>query len=365
MSNGRIRLLPDPLTAVSFEGNGVCKDGYKWVRTKWKVNPAEELYFEPGPWVGLVLIPNAIHRLRYFNPLSIPTLFRTFAQTGTDPDSILEFANQYGNLGPGVTLLSSKLEREVVGMMADALDRWVAEICNMRDAIRIWDAYQTGQEDELRKLVMTLDEVAPALRRRIEAAVSARAKSDGSPGGRFRLTEPWYSAQSDKDGIINWVIGYTHRDYTRDPAGNYDSRIVHLNRREAARAILARIANEQFECFSRIQLDERERLTAEYRVRVVPQHLLGAVWWQFSRLLIGEATYRPCKVCGTPMEISTGDYGGRTNREFCTDACKLKDHRRKVREAKAMRADGKSVKHIAKHFETEPGVIENWLTKRK
>jgi hypothetical protein len=65
------------------------------------------------------------------------------------------------------------------------------------------------------------------------------------------------------------------------------------------------------------------------------------------------------------MEISTGPHGARTNREFCSDAGKVKDHRRRVREAKALSVEGKKVSQIARHFDTTSDVIRNWLTKKK
>jgi hypothetical protein len=52
-------------------------------------------------------------------------------------------------------------------------------------------------------------------------------------------------------------------------------------------------------------------------------------------------------------------------REFCSPACKQKDHRTRVKKAKELSAKKLSVAKIAKQLDTEPEVIERWLTKKK
>jgi hypothetical protein len=111
-------------------------------------------------------------------------------------------------------------------------------------------------------------------------------------------------------------------------------------------------------------LVERGAEVDSLALRLSPKNLIGAMWWQFSRTLIGEASYRRCKVCSRLIELS-GDYGFRADRELCSSACKFKDHRRKVKEAKRMRERRKTVAQIAKHFDTTTDTIKNWLTKKK
>jgi hypothetical protein len=100
-------------------------------------------------------------------------------------------------------------------------------------------------------------------------------------------------------------------------------------------------------------------------IRIMPKHLLGAMWLQFARAVVGDVKYRPCKVCGKWLTLSTEDDGFRSDREFCTAACRQKDYRGKVKEAKRLKAEGKTVRQLAKHFGTTPTTIKNWLTKEK
>jgi hypothetical protein len=100
-------------------------------------------------------------------------------------------------------------------------------------------------------------------------------------------------------------------------------------------------------------------------IRILPKNLLGAMWLQFARAGAGEVHHHGCKVCGKYITISTDQGGSRADRVFCSAACRQRDHRRKVREARAMKAAGKTVRQIADHFDTEPATIEKWLTKEK
>src|SRR5262249_9596374 len=100
-------------------------------------------------------------------------------------------------------------------------------------------------------------------------------------------------------------------------------------------------------------------------IRIVPKNLLGAMWLQFARGVAGEASYRRCKVCGKWLTISAEDHGFRKNREICSNTCRQRDHRAKVKLARQLRADGKTVRGIARHFDTTPETIANWLTKEK
>ena len=65
------------------------------------------------------------------------------------------------------------------------------------------------------------------------------------------------------------------------------------------------------------------------------------------------------------MELSTEGTGSRIDREFCSNACKLRDHRAKVKRAKELSARGKTVAQIAKELKTTTESVRRWLTKTK
>jgi hypothetical protein len=365
MSVGRIKLVQDSLESGCRLG--VCVSGYHWVRAKYTIPPDDYPWcIDAKPTVGRVLTnrPGTFQR-RGYDPLAIPDLFRIFASTGTDPDSVLAFANQYGELGPHVEIVGGRRTKARLGVMevAESYDRWRAEILHLREAIRIWDAFHSGDDGLLRKVVCKWEETEPTVRERVRNHWLRQFRRHGDRG-EF-VPDDWWIAQFDDNGNLDWYVPHHHYKVIDRNATDRELHKVELTRRQAARSFLADDANEYLLSFSGVQLEERDRLVAEYKIQVEPQYLLGAMWWQLARLVVGEAALRQCKVCGRPMEISTGPHGARTNREFCTDACKLKDHRRKVREAKQMKAEGRTVQQIAKHFDTELATIKHWLIKRK
>jgi hypothetical protein len=70
-------------------------------------------------------------------------------------------------------------------------------------------------------------------------------------------------------------------------------------------------------------------------------------------------------VCGKWLTLSADDYGFRSDREFCSAACRQKDYRAKIKAARALKAEGQTVRQIAKHFNTTTDTIKHWLTKEK
>jgi hypothetical protein len=101
----------------------------------------------------------------------------------------------------------------------------------------------------------------------------------------------------------------------------------------------------------------------EYVFRVRPESLLGCMWWQLARSLTGEVVFGECRVCHIPLE--RGPDAFMSTRLFCSNKCRQKDQRNKVKSAKQLKADGRTVAQIAKHFDTTTSTITNWLNKLK
>jgi hypothetical protein len=101
----------------------------------------------------------------------------------------------------------------------------------------------------------------------------------------------------------------------------------------------------------------------QYTLRGVPTKLIGFMWLQFARMFTGETRFGECAVCHKSIEYGP-DASFRT-RVFCSDACKQKQHRQRVNEAKELRAQKWSVKRIAMHFDTTTDTIKKWLNKKK
>lgn len=316
----------------------VATQGYRWFRRKFE-DPGSPNGTGFGSGVGEVLSPVLGEGYTAYHPLAVPDLFRQFAGTVPSAGPIRDFANRYGLLGSSVRLTPAAPDWDGTG---ELLQRWEFEITRMRGAVLTWDAIQSGRDAQLKEYVWRRGEPPPK-------TLAARYEFNPIKG---ELNE-WMYLERRIDGDIHGVITI------RDPHGR------DMTRQQAAQQALADMANEQLRGNLNAELRRRGRQSEDYKLVVVPRNLLGAMWWQFARLITGRTEHRACRVCGRLMEVSTDPHGVRSNRVFCSGACKVRDHRAKVREAKRLRDAGRTVAQIAKHFDTTAEAIERWLVKRK
>ena len=66
---------------------------------------------------------------------------------------------------------------------------------------------------------------------------------------------------------------------------------------------------------------------------IVPEGLIGALWLQFARAVERDAKFRQCAECTTWFELAPGR--GRTDKQYCSTACRTKAYRKRQAEAVA------------------------------
>lgn len=326
----------------------------------WKVGGAG-YQWEPRQFFGTidgdrftyterVLISSALGAARTYNPLAEPELFRKFGECRIREDDMAAFAGTYGLLGVGEELDDLWQHRWPKGLTrasyGERLSTWQREILAMRAAVRIWDSLEVGFRKALPIFVLpephpveprpdhtyyeSVDEIGA------ESTFAVRTADDDLDAHHF------FAEMGGKHPFVD---------------------CPKLDSADAAWRLLVRLVNHRLLSHCGPYLFWAPRRLS-LMVRVAPQNLLGAVWWQFARVVSGEASYTRCKTCGKLIELSRGD-GFRSDREFCSNACKAKDHREKVKQVKALRAKGWNVRRIAKEFDTEPETVKKWLEKKK
>jgi hypothetical protein len=251
--------------------------------------------------VGTYLVPVTDSGGKQYDVFSDPALFRKFAKVTPTQDGVLDFANQYGFLGAGC--LQRIWEPDVSKPTqfwpahGEQLPDWIREIHLIRHAvIDLWDNIRDGHAASLKAFihwesirdgsrVLYLGPQIPGYRRL--SFCLAKLKT-GQPLPEFRngdLLRPAWSA-------------------------------------------LLRIANEQLvrhPVTGRIAESSDAHPAARFTISA--GSLISALWLQLARAIADNPQFRQCEECGDDFEISTDR---RADARFCTDACRLRAHRKRT-----------------------------------
>ena len=282
----------------------VAVGGYQWVETDWGTALTAKPD-QPGP-------PS-----RYL-PFSkgYAGLFRTFAElveSGPSKEAVLTFANRYGMLGAPVARLAKDIrvaaEPEALSRQSEA-GKFVEHLDpdpNVGDAQWCWKfqlyaMYQTLLEEN-------------ELREHIEKA----------PTQRDSVTE---------DGI-QWSARFVSSKIEKALALTMAPRLVWSPDRE------------------------------DFRLRIAPRSLLGALWMQFAESLSSSVSLRRCKVCSRLIQISKVSPGAREDARLCSDKCRAKAYRERKKKARQLAETGWRVARIAKTLGSDRGRVKAWLKAKK
>jgi hypothetical protein len=327
--------LPDVPLNFAWE---VDKAGHRWVETHaMGQNPDVRWHFlTPDYGTG-----ERFRALRY-QPLSaFSGLFRDFAATDPNLDAIKSFADRFG-------LLGGNLRRRVVLYdqgrggkhpmgFGEHVDDWVKEIMVMRLAIDLWEAARQGDTDYLGRMISWAPEHArvsidthpdlqvgqlPQKPAHVHRAVIADERLDPEILARFVPGDPIGPALHCMQSLIN----------------------DHLHHRASPRLLWE---------------PNRDRLG----LYIVPDGLIGALWLQFARAVERDARFRQCAECTTWFEVAPGR--GRTDKQFCSTACRTRAYRKRQAEAVRLRGEGRSIEEIAHQLESDPDAIRGWIEHKR
>jgi hypothetical protein len=321
----------------------VCRAGYEW---RWRRWAALYPYCVKSEDVGHVLFPKDPSQMETRSPLQTPLLFRELASIPIDLESIRLFAEKYGLLGMCCAVTDDGPAHPSLGdegYAGEAQMTWKYVIIELRAAIKLWDAI-VHHDAKLHRHFG---------RYRDFSAATARAVKESAPA---RDPERWTLLGGDDDLRLCYMAGLW--DLSADDE-------LQLDCWAAAETMLVQLCNKAIEQHCGPYLYRRTSRATTYSPGMVPKDLFGAVWWQFAKTVVGESRCQPCKICGRPIEHSKEKTGHRTDMAYCSNACKLKQHRARVKRARQLKAKGKSVREIASALGSKPKAIRKWLTKPK
>jgi hypothetical protein len=295
----------------------VAKGGYEWVKTK----PSADAHTE------LLLVPRSAATSEYPPLKKYTGLFREFLAVKPTPKGVLAFANRYGQLGIEKRMDASNEPRARFG---ELLSDWCLQIQAMQKMVALWDWVQANEPAQ----------IAPAL------------------GIAYGGTNP------EGEQLIHLFPGGPRDDPTER---HYGPRSADPFRpEEMAGRVLAAIATQVNARLTGAEVSPQllhDRQLGKLVMHVVPHSLLGALWFQFARTIDGEKEHRRCGGCKQWFEVSPGQ--GRTDKEYCSGACRARAYRQRQEQARELRAKGQIPKHIAKEMDVELEQVRRWLKPSK
>lgn len=281
---------------VSFAWR-VSRAGYSWTpdTTGRRVLCAADA--AQGGW------PNSLA----YRPLERRTgLFHEFARLQPSETSVVAFANRFGLLEEGANLhLPSK--PQAVRAHGETLEFWKSEIQTLRFAVELWDAFMSGNRNEIVGL------------------------------SSARVTERFPLALRQRLNLVD------------------------LDAPQAALEAIQDLTDDKLRRHVETRLLRPED-SFRPKVFLVPCTLLGALWLQFAAAVDARKVFIECQQCGAPFELSRAPGSGkRSDARFCTDRCRVAHHRQRVEQARRMKSQGSSPAQIARKLKTDTEVVKGWL----
>ena len=318
--------------------------GYEW----FQIESAKESFLPSEPGDEWLLKTKNGGRETYRPLEEFTGLYRTFAALRPEKQSVLDFASKSGYLGTTATWHPSEFAPEVEDgsvdpVVGETLSKWTAHILTMRDAVEVWDLVTSDN----RRGLLDVER-----KRHLFTAIPPHRNREMPltelPQGEQTLADLRHLHDDPRNP---YLPGYQPLDPEQISIGHI---------LETAKSFLTREVNEHLVeqvVTPRLESDDGDQV----RFYVVPRNLFGAMWLQFAEAIGQQKQYRRCQLCTTQFEISRG----RSDRQFCTTACKTEFHNSKRRRARDLRANGRHLRDIAKEFDVDVPTVKKWLGEDK
>ena len=321
--------------------------GYEWISVKVPVPPLIEggkrIRFKPESDFLLVESDRAAGR-RDIHAYEAPdNLFDIFAKTSETKEGIKAFADEYGELGFEIGKGAERFPDDAVSgsnFPGELLSSWRQAIASMRSATELWQA------------------IAEARNYGDESALSRYVKWDlarGRVSVSNRDPTHWRGGASER----SWL----GRDDARRAFGAFRrGELIRPAQEFLREELLGRLAGSLS-----VLVDWADWNTANSKLvrSLRPNSLLALLWLQFADALTGAIEFRLCKRkgCGKLIQISREPGGSRTNRQTCSDSCKVRLYQERVRTVIKSFDQGKAPEEIAKSLKTELSTVRGWIAR--
>jgi hypothetical protein len=100
--------------------------------------------------------------------------------------------------------------------------------------------------------------------------------------------------------------------------------------------------------------------TGTLNLSSMPASLLGMLWLQFAGAVSGKITYHQCPSCQKWVRI--GQEAARTNRRYCSNACRTQGLRARQARARELHGAGRPIESIAGELGSDIATVTRWVT---
>ena len=301
----------------------------------WCFVPEGGFLFEkvPAPaHAERLLIPNpGSTGTRRYQPLrDCPFLFRRFAEMKPDETGVKEFADQFGFLGHGQVLDDITQFTSQKRIIGERLAHWQSQVYTMRILVKLWDSLRENDWVFLGKVIRWTTSEIIQFNPRVEDFSDLPEIAIGA--------EPIAAPHSHLESLQRFQPGDTI---------------------EPAKVYLMESVKKQLE--GRVALDFSLNSQGSPILRYSAKNLLGALWLQLAESIIGNAVPKHCEYCKQWFEVS-GKKGSRSDKRFCSAACRNQFHLLRQEKARRLHAQGKRIKTIAKELGASVESVTRWIS---
>ena len=319
----------------------VHEEGYDWLEADYSLDSCGTLKLPDNfravkgmPWLTVVGEPSSLNllaRRKYYPLREYTCLFRIFAEIHPSPEGILAFANQYGLLGIELDADPGRL-MPFLGT-AEPVNFWQAEIKAMGNALLLWDLAASDDNETLEEYLRPFVEMV-----KVDIG-SIDAQMDGSD-------DPVWQPDT---GELRW---FRTNPEIPELFASGEVKLIALKRVQA-------IVNEHLgsRVSPRVLWDDYRK--GGWGLYFVPGSLAGAIWVQFAQAITENRDYRRCRQCDSWFVID--HYNARTNRYFCSNACRSKAYRERQQQARDMATAGESLENIAARLGSDLETVSRWV----
>jgi hypothetical protein len=212
-----------------------------------------------------------------------PALFRTFATLEPTEEAILRFSQRFGWLSR-----PEEIELDEYGKTTryEPISIWIEEITEMKYVVTLWDMSQNQDQEGLKRFIDWKKFV------RIEFKEAPDEEMEFLAGHLL--------------GPRSFSSHIPERDYLLPSI----SQIMHLVNNSLS---------------NRVNLALHHSHDGQMKLELEPRDLLACMWVQFAKSINENKKHRKCLGCDLWFEI--GGQGGRPDKTYCGDACRMRFNR--------------------------------------